>query len=883
MDNMSSSGLQNHPFNALQQAAYQLSSCTDQLFRQIDQEQIISATIDRIRSSLELQDIFKTTVTEIRKFLQVDRVAVFRFDPDSGFDEGEFVAEDVGEGIDSALAAKVYDHCFGKQFAAHYYQGRVQAVADIYDANLSDCHIKILSQFQVRANLIVPVLKGDTLWGLLCVHQCSGPRRWQLPEIEFVRKIGTQFAIALQQAEYLELRQQQSSLLAQTKAQEKALSRQKALVKITNRIRQALDFTEICQTATAEVRQLLKADRVTIYRFNPDWSGDFLFESVGPDWNPLVGVSPTIEDTHLMENQGGRYANNETFAIPDIYTAGHSDCHVALLEQFQARAYAIAPIFEEDRLWGLLTAFQNAGPREWQADEVELLAQIGEQLGIALKQAEFVRQMQVQTIERQELVEDLQRQEAWLRFLVTGTASATGTDFLKACARTLSQALDMPYVLISKCLDYPPTRVETFCFWAKNDYAENFAYDLAGTPCQNVLDREGTELSVCRHARNVQALFPEDADLVALQAESYLGVPILDQSARVLGNIAVLDTRPLSDKAALHQSDILKIYATRIGAELERVAAETALNNKATELESTLAELHRAQMQLVQTEKMSSLGQLVAGVAHEINNPVGFIHGNLNHVEAYVNDLLGLIRLYREAYSEPERHIQEVEEEIDFDFLKTDLPKTLTSMKGGTDRIQDIIKSLRMFSRLDEAAVKAVDLHEGIDSTLVILGNRLKANGSHVAIEVVKNYGDLPLVECYAGQLNQVFMNILGNAIDALESRRLNASEADAAPAITITTRPLKAEEIEIRIADNGPGVPEDVQPRLFDPFFTTKPVGKGTGMGLSISYQVITETHQGTLRVTSSQAEADRGTTFIITLPTVLAPAAPTATAGSL
>jgi two-component system NtrC family sensor kinase len=522
--------------------------------------------------------------------------------------------------------------------------------------------------------------------------------------------------------------------------------------------------------------------------------------------------------------------------------------------------------------------------QDWDAlDEVELLAQIGEQLGIALKQAEFVRQMQVQTIERQELVEDLQRQEAWLRFLVTGTASATGTDFLKACARTLSQALDMPYVLISKCLDYPPTRVETFCFWAKNDYAENFAYDLAGTPCQNVLDREGTELSVCRHARNVQALFPEDADLVALQAESYLGVPILDQSARVLGNIAVLDTRPLSDKAALHQSDILKIYATRIGAELERVAAETALNKKATELESTLAELHRAQMQLVQTEKMSSLGQLVAGVAHEINNPVGFIHGNLNHVEAYVNDLLGLIRLYREAYSEPERHIQEVEEEIDFDFLKTDLPKTLISMKGGTDRIQDIIKSLRMFSRLDEAAVKAVDLHEGIDSTLVILGNRLKANGSHVAIEVVKNYGDLPLVECYAGQLNQVFMNILGNAIDALESRRLNASEADAAPAITITTRPLKAEEIEIRIADNGPGVPEDVQPRLFDPFFTTKPVGKGTGMGLSISYQVITETHQGTLRVTSSQAEADRGTTFIITLPTVLAPAAPTATAGSL
>lgn len=207
---MRSLGFQDRPFNALQQAAYQLSSCTDQLFRQIDQEQIISATIDRIRSSLELQDIFKTTVTEIRKFLKADRVAVFRFDPSTGFDEGEFVAEDVGKGIASALQAKVYDHCFGEQFAAYYYQGRVQAVADIHEANLSDCHIKVLSQFQIRANLIVPVLKGEALWGLLCVHQCDSPRRWQLAEIEFVRKISTHFAIALQQAEYLELRQQQS-------------------------------------------------------------------------------------------------------------------------------------------------------------------------------------------------------------------------------------------------------------------------------------------------------------------------------------------------------------------------------------------------------------------------------------------------------------------------------------------------------------------------------------------------------------------------------------------------------------------------------------------------------------------------------------------------
>jgi two-component system NtrC family sensor kinase len=289
----------NQQFNTLQQAALHLSSCTDQLFQQIEQEQALASIIDRIRSSLDLATIFNTTSTAIRQLLNADRVGVFRFIPGTGWDEGEFVAEDVSSEYPSALAAKVYDHCFGSQFATYYSQGRVQAVADIYNAGLSDCHIQILAKFQVRANLIVPVLKGEELWGLLCIHQCNNPRRWQMAEIEFVRKIATHFAVVLQQTEHLEQLQQQSMLLVQSVAQEKALQRQKALVKITNRIRQSLDFAEICQTATEEVRQLLKADRVTIYRFNPDWSGDFLFESVGTEWKPLVGVLPTIEDTHL--------------------------------------------------------------------------------------------------------------------------------------------------------------------------------------------------------------------------------------------------------------------------------------------------------------------------------------------------------------------------------------------------------------------------------------------------------------------------------------------------------------------------------------------------------------------------------------------------------
>ncbi len=267
---------------------------------------------------------------------------------------------------------------------------------------------------------------------------------------------------------------------------------------------------------------------------------------------------------------------------------------------------------------------------------------------------------------------------------------------------------------------------------------------------------------------------------------------------------------------------------------------------------------------------MSSLGHLVAGVAHEINNPVNFIHGNIHYADQYTQDLLKLLELYQLHYPNPALEVQQRTDEIDLEFLQEDLPKLLSSMKLGVDRIREIVLSLRSFSRLDEAEVKDVEIHDGIDSTLLILQNRLKGKGSHAEIQIVKEYGQLPLVECYAGQLNQVFMNILVNAIDALEEGI--AKEAgptpDAplpTPQIHIRTETLDDRSVVIRIADNGPGMPEAVQKRLFDPFFTTKPVGKGTGMGMSISHQVITEKHKGVLRCISAPG---KGTEFVIEIP---------------
>lgn len=294
------------------------------------------------------------------------------------------------------------------------------------------------------------------------------------------------------------------------------------------------------------------------------------------------------------------------------------------------------------------------------------------------------------------------------------------------------------------------------------------------------------------------------------------------------------------------------------------------------ELQHTLQELKLTQAQMVQSEKMSSLGQLVAGIAHEINNPVNFIHGNVTYAEEYAQELLNLIALYQTEYPQPSGAIADKLETIDLDFLCQDLSKLLTSMKFGTERIREIVKSLRLFCRLDEAEFKPVDIHDGIDSALMILQNRLQtqsiivgsADRPRAEIQIIKEYGDLPEVECFPGQLNQVFMNILANAIDALEERDRMRSldEQKKHPStIYIKTKKTKDRRVSIHIIDNGPGIPKNIQEKIFDPFFTTKPVGKGTGMGMSISYQIIVKKHSGTLDCFSNP---ETGTEFAIQIP---------------
>lgn len=499
--------------------------------------------------------------------------------------------------------------------------------------------------------------------------------------------------------------------------------RESAIATVLQRMRQTLDIDKIFTTTTEELRHVLECDRVAIYRFNPDWSGEFVAESVADGWvsltteqqndpslkadaleserciiktwdaseNPSVSnpqSDDSLQDTYLKDTQGGAYSQGVTYrVVADIYQAGFTPCYINLLERFQAKAYINAPIFCGQKLWGLLAIYQNSSPRAWRESEISVVVQIATQFAVAVQQAQLLQ-------------------------------------------KTQEQALD---------------------------------------------------------------------------------------------------------------------------------------------LELTLNQLKRTQAQLIHSEKMSSLGQMVAGVAHEINNPVSFIYGNLTPAKEYFQDLIRLIQTYQKTYPTPTAELQQLIQEIDLEFILDDWKNLLRSMEVGTDRIRALVLSLRNFSRLDEKEIKRVDIHEGIDNTLVILQHRFKTAGNSRGIQVIKHYSQLPLVTCYASQLNQVFMNILSNAIDALENQPSPRfitifTEVDSGlKQPTTDDGKAKKDFIVIRISDNGSGIKEDIMPKIFDPFFTTKPVGSGTGLGLSISHQIVVEKHKGQIYCTSTP---EQGTEFIVKIP---------------
>jgi len=396
------------------------------------------------------------------------------------------------------------------------------------------------------------------------------------------------------------------------------------------------------------------------------------------------------------------------------------------------------------------------------------------------------------------------------------------------------------------------------------------------------------EIFVIYDAKTVDFLV-SDRYIQTQQPKSLLCIPIINQG-KLLG-ILYLENNLTTQAFTRDRVEILKLLTTQAAISLENAilyknlaqanqsleeyshTLEEKVESRTQELsqinqslQQALDELQNAQTYMIQSEKMSSLGQMVAGIAHEINNPINFIHGNIAHASAYVQDLLNLIAIYQQEYPNPSSVIEEKAEELDLDFLVKDLPKLVDSMKLGSSRIRNIVLSLRNFSRLDESEMKPVDIHEGINNTLMILQHRLKEKSDSPEIQVIKEYGQLPWVSCYAGQLNQAFMNILSNAIDALEEFNADAiANSPKVKQIRIRTSLVDSNTLRIQIADNGSGMSDKVRQKIFDPFYTTKPIGSGTGLGLSISYQVVVDKHKGQLSCNSTPG---KGTEFVIDIP---------------
>ncbi len=703
-------------------------------------------------------------------------------------------------------------------------------------------------------------------------------REWIKEEIELARKLGTQFSTAIYQY-YLHQQLQafnhnlETQVKQRTQALEQSATQRKILFEVVTKIRESLDLDVIFKTTTQQVCQWLEADRVAVYRFNPDWSGEFIAEFVIEGWVKLVGddIKKTWQDTYLQETQGGRCRFNQSIAVDDIYQACYSDCHIELLEQFQAKAYAVAPIFRGEKLWGLLAAYQNSATRHWKSSEIKLLCQIASQFGIAIQQAELLTQTKQQAISLQKA----SKQQQLLFNLVAKMRKSLDLDTIfQITTQELRSILNADRVGVYRFIpgsqfndgefiaedvlpEFPSAlaaRIHDRCF------GENYAHKYRQGRVNAVDDIYNAGLSEC----HISILEP-------FQVKASIIAPVM-KGENIWGLLCIHQC----DKPRNWQTSEVQ-FVTQIGVQLSIALEQADLlvqsRLQTEEIKTTLVNLRQAQTQLIQSEKMSSLGQLVAGIAHEINNPVNFIYGNINHINQYTEDLLGILEIYQQTCNADNDEIKERAEEIDLEFLVDDLPKMLSSIKIGASRIREIVLSLRNFSRLGEADLKSADIHEGIESTLLILQHRLKAKPDIPSIEVIKNYGKLPEVECYAGQLNQVLMNIFSNAIDALEegsSKAFWQTETDhhqsSNPQLKISTQISEDNHrVVIRISDNALGVTEEVMKRMFDPFFTTKPVGKGTGLGLSISYQIIVDKHNG---IFNCKSLPGKGTEFSIEIP---------------
>lgn len=631
---------------------------------------------------------------------------------------------------------------------------------------------------------------------------------------------------------------------------------------------QSSSLPEILHRCAEAMELCLNLNFAGIWKFNPAthllelaaYAGEQPPTAEFQDRIPLgfsvIGFIAQNRQPYITKDVGGGIFGEEQIMYPEFFNPRSSQ---------EATALAGYPLIVQDKLMGVMVLVSQ---RAFSEADRSTLIWVANALAVAIDRL----------LAREEL---LSRREALLFHLANQIRNSLELNtILETAVREIRSLLQ-----VDRCLFiwYHPEKKRPYLQVVTEAKESNLKSLVGRYRAKNstaIVEKLLQEEIICADKAKVLAdpILHRFARSVGLT--SILALPIQTRT----GAIGIVGCVHYQKDRAWNESEVELLQAVRDQlaiaidqAELysQSVNAAAVAQAKAKQLEQALLELQQTQAQLIQTEKMSSLGQLVAGVAHEINNPVNFIYANLSYARNYTRDLLELIEVYKEEVPEPSERIRNKIQAIDLDFIIEDLPKIMSSMQVGADRIRQIVLSLRNFSRLDEAEMKMVDLHEGIDNTLLILQNRLKPNSSHPGIQIIKEYGSLPQVECYAGQLNQVFLNIISNAIDALETQnkpgiitiRTSLSSELQEPISQTGERPSppKPESVVIRIADNGPGMNKAVKERLFDPFFTTKPVGKGTGLGLSICYQIVVGKHKGELKCFS---EPGKGAEFWIEIP---------------